>query len=698
MLDHQTNASATHSSTRASAHHPGSSGVARPSAAPLQKVKTEDPPALMPADRQQEQPGKAARPFTLQAQANDNAMAVQPRFVPRRKSHGRASLPPQLKAAGSPNTPVVQRVIAGLETYQDPAQIPEKWVNTYHQDLLDTTAFLSEDQVWNVFKRTVRPGMPYEYGVAINHEGGNHWTLTYKGANYQIMGDGSCGLHAVHLAGRLLNAKVGDPPVDPTVAYQAPPQFVTEQRKALYDDLTHKDKAAEANAEARRHISLAITNTEHVFETGFGPEMQQLLVEASIRGNPENLNRFVDLGFTGYWAENKKALPDLLKPSQARKVYQNDEFFRESQAKDSLDNILTSAIAKIFKEGNFLADIDFNDKLFQPAIKKWAIEARRNFRSPAAIKKELAAIKAAFVLKAAKKKRLKANGFLSPEQRAALMKKLKDPRFRRKIMLASRHAVMRFKKKKTEDRSFTKMISEGTLDFKAVPMSSAQVIESLHAFTTTAMVSKNDLMVGSGTGSYTSIGQGGLQVKGLDTYPEEMNWFSTRIKKWKVNPGDLFRALMTRNEEELKRLTKASAAEMKHMLSFRILQLEEIFRGMQFGIGVAAHLNLGFHGQSDISSYLAGMPMYAGGATTNVTRTDDWNKPHNPPMWEQQVQSTMDGIQQLVGMDVDEGQLYNMNAQTFLQQLHTEPLDDGEPSEELVDQSQRFMIWLGAHS
>ncbi|GAA0562455.1 hypothetical protein GCM10009415_50640 [Chitinophaga japonensis] len=586
--------------------------------------------------------------------------------------------------------PVVQRVIAGLEAYQDPAHIPREWLDTYHRDLLDAQAFLSEDQVWNVFNRVVGPGMPYNYGIAINHVGGNHWTLRYKEVDYQVVGDGSCGLHAVHLAHSLLNGAT----VDPKVAYKAPADFVNQQRQALYNNLVHADNAAQSNREAARHISLAITNTEHVFETGFGTDMQRLLQETVIRSNRENLNRFLDIGYANYWAQRKKAINDLPKPSEARKIYQTDEFHRLAQGRASLNEVLTLAISQVHQRHNFSVAIDFSQPDFQGEITKSARSAGKSFRSPAAVKKEMEAFKTAYKLKSPKKKRLRGGGksFLSKEERVALRKKMRSPGFRKKVMLASRQAVLKFRKTGTEKGSITKMISEGSLDFKSVNMSSAQVLEALHAFTSSKTTGKSDLALGSGKASYTSIGQGGLQVKGLETYPEETRWFQQRITKWKVSPADLFRALMTRNEDELQRLTRANKTEMKHMLSFRVLQLEEIFRGMQFGIGVAAHLNLGFHGQSDIGNYLYNMPMYAGGATTNVTQTQDWNAPHDPSLWSQQEQSTMNGIQQLAEMDMEAGQMYNMHAQNFLQQLHAEPEEGEEPTGELVDQSYQFMM------
>ena len=166
--------------------------------------------------------------------------------------------------------PVVQRVIAGLENYQLADNIPDNWVNSYHNDLKNTDSFLSEDQVWNVFERVIGPGEPYQYGIAINHEGGDHWTLSHNDINYKIMGDGNCGLHAVHLARHLLFPPQEAILVDPTVSYAAPEEFVREQRQALYDSLTHEDNLDQSNDEAKKHISLAIKNAEFIIETGGG--------------------------------------------------------------------------------------------------------------------------------------------------------------------------------------------------------------------------------------------------------------------------------------------------------------------------------------------------------------------------------------------------------------------------------------------
>lgn len=686
MFYRQKNAPSAHTSGPASTHHSGPSGITRPPAT-LQMLREEDPPENI-AEPGHSEPG----PFTLVEPLANKSLPLQPRFVPRPTDKRPATVPAQPKAASVPATPVVQRVIVGLEAYQDPDKVPQNWLDQYHADLRDTSAPLSKDQVLNVFGRLFGGSVPADHGMVIDHTGGDQWTLHYKGENYQTITDGNGGLHVVHLALRLLHPIDGAPPVNPAEAYQAPAIFVAEQRKALHENLTHIDNAARSDKDAQKHISHIITQVEDITDTGFGPAMQKLLLSASIRGNQENLNRFLDIAYAGYQPERKrKAIDDLPKPSVAHKSYQTDEFFRLSQSRDSLEVILTDAISKAYQAHNFHSSIDFSEEVYQREIKKWVQISLQNFRSPAAIKKEMEKFTTAYVARAAKKKRLEGNSFLPKEKRAELRNKLKDPRIRRKIMRASRHAVLKFKKNKT-DAGPTKMISEGTLNFGTSPMSTEQLIESLHAFTTTTFIGKNDLVVGSGPSTSTSIGQGGLQVKGLGTYAEEMSWFGERIKKWNVNPGDLFRALMTRDEEQLKRLTKANAADMKHMLSFRVLQIEEIFRGMQFGIGVAAHLNLGFHGQADVSSHLTGMPMYAAGATTNVTKTDDWDHPHNPGLWDKQVQSTMEGIDRLVEVELKPGQLYNMNAQAFLQQLHAEPMDDAEPSEELIDQSRRFMM------
>ena len=80
-----------------------------------------------------------------------------------------------------------------------------------------------------------------------------------------------------------------------------------------------------------------------------------------------------------------------------------------------------------------------------------------------------------------------------------------------------------------------------------------------------------------------------------------------------------------------------------------------------------------------------------GGATTNVTQTVDWNAPHDPALWAQQEQSTISGIQQLSQVSLEEGQVYNMNAQTYLQRLHDEP-EDQDPTQELIDESYKLMM------
>lgn len=578
--------------------------------------------------------------------------------------------------------PVVQRVIAGLETYTDHKVVPESWAVAYLADLTDSTTHLTDEHLLQIY-RNVRGRTPDQDHMVFRHVGGNHWTLIDnrlgdgQSTTYQIEADGSCGLHAVHLAIQLLAGREQDR--DPNIPYSAPDDFITTNRRLLQEYLTDEERQADSVAEARRLIALGIHTAEFVFTTGFGPRLQTLLRATLVERSPETMRQFFNRFYELYWPQTKLVKIHWPKPSEAKKLLKK-EFF----TKGSLRECVVAGLNMIFENANGVKNLLEEDD--SKVAKVLDSNLRENMSADEAAA-WIKSIPSLFKLKKPIKKRLDKKQYRTGSKEQ-LRKKLANPTFRAKILKASRMSRLRFKK--SSKSHITKLIQSRNTDLTKIEVSTQQLMEALFAFTGSESGTKNDLKVGTGDDQYTSIGQGGLQVKGLGTYPQEVIWFQDKISKWGVNPKDVFRALQLRDIDALKNITKDNPADLKHLLSFHTLQIEEIFRGVQFAIGQAAHYRLAFHGQKGVQHYLTMMPMYEEGATTNVTKTEDPSDPFDPDLWQRQENSMFEGLCQLANLDIPQGEIYDERTLNYIHELEREPIDT-DPSDQLVEAGYEFM-------
>ncbi|MCB9233335.1 MAG: DUF4157 domain-containing protein [Bacteroidia bacterium] len=581
---------------------------------------------------------------------------------------------------------VAQRQLDGLDEYHDPKKIPNHWVEAYFNDITSHESFLSMDEVLIIYNKVRGTNKkPDEEGITINHVNGNHWTLSYKGVDYLIAADGSCGIHTVHLANELLN---GNNKINPQIPYFAPNEFVSNTRQYLKNVLTHKDNLEDSATEVRKLIALAIQNSEMIITTGFGPRLQELLRTTQILNSDENLEKYLDNIYSTFYNGLKNHTKgNFIKPSLTNNFI---KAVVSKKDKKSLQQLTTDLLKKITDDSITTRGLNVK-ALYGGKIESLTPSSIKKFMSPKEVETLMKNIPSKLnTKKNLARKKLKQKHFLNEKKRKSLTIKLKSTKIRAKLLNASKLAVLKFNKGKLG--SFSKLILKGEKKFVKQILSSEQFFEALHAHKENKK-SKKDLQVGSGGKFYTSIGSGGMQVKGLGTYSEEIDWLNNKLKEWKLKATDLFQLLQNQDVDQLKELTQANDKDLKHLLSFNLLQWQEIFRAGPFALGQSAHYKLAFHGKRGISDYMMNMPMYEKNATTNVSETQDHNNPKFKELWDKQTKSTFDGLIELVNLEINDEEIYDENTLEFINCLDEELEDENEtPSEKLIQMSGKFMM------
>ena len=450
-------------------------------------------------------------------------------------------------------------------------------------------------------------------------------------------------------------------------------KMIPENWASAYNNGIEEKKSID---EAKKTIASAIKNSSFISQTNFSLDLQDLLRTELIENNSRIKEEYFKSFYINFYDKQGNAMKIHWPKPSAVKLPKS--FFEEKQ---SLDNFINEGLNQIFQQENRTerAEKSFSSSLNQRIL--------RNFMTPEEEADKAVSIPSQYKAKVVKQMPLKNNKFTNSN---IIKRKLKNKTIRNKILKASAKAVEIPKENKSE---ITELIEKGTVDLKNIKMDSKQIMEALHAHTNPDFKHLKDLSVGSGGEQFTSIAPKGLLVRGLGTYEEEIEWFRKKINEWEAKPEDIFRALQLHDSDELQKLIKGENKnqDLKHLLSFHVLQVEEIFRGKQFGIGQAAYSRLGFHGELAFTQYMQDMPMYESQATTNVTKTKDWLNPYNEELWKRQEKSTFDGIVKLANVEIPPEAIYDEKVLKYFQQLEEEDEEDEEPSEALVNASYELM-------
>lgn len=170
-------------------------------------------------------------------------------------------------------TPVVQRMIAGLEWVQQDDDVPDAWVDAYLGDVTHPHAHL---YAADIVKYLIDVGLGNVLPtVEFRNDTGRHWDLKLlhrkpDGGPFlvQTMADGSCGAYLIHaIVNR--DSIAGD-----VVRYTAPDIYVRKVRQAIQALISIDRK------EIRGRIRDEVVKRTNVVETGFGPGLQRELTRS----------------------------------------------------------------------------------------------------------------------------------------------------------------------------------------------------------------------------------------------------------------------------------------------------------------------------------------------------------------------------------------------------------------------------------
>jgi hypothetical protein len=143
-----------------------------------------------------------------------------------------------------------------------------------------------------------------------------HWDATVGGRAYKLRADGSCALHGIDLAHRVLG---NGEAIDREKDHFAPPERVQELRQLVQA----RQAAEEAIPKIKQEIAHRIAGSEFVFTTGFGPKLRDLLDEAVILKTATDRRDFFEITYTNMlWK-----LWSLPKPSVGMRVLDTRGFF-----------------------------------------------------------------------------------------------------------------------------------------------------------------------------------------------------------------------------------------------------------------------------------------------------------------------------------------------------------------------------------
>lgn len=572
---------------------------------------------------------------------------------------------------------VVQRQIKGLDEYSDYTKIPDQWFEAYKRDITNSCTHLTDGNLLYLY-RHVRGKTPDSEGVIFLHKRGNHWDVKIGEKEYITKSDGSCALHAVDLADRVLNGES----INPEVPYSADEVNLYNFRQVIFNQLVE-----EGPDESKKAIASGISNSEDVIGSGFGPDLSRLLnlevqnkLEKSVLLRQEDIASLFDLAYTRLW--KGMSLP---KPSEAKKILKKKDFF--SRVFPTLLEMMARALAIVFNTTNSGMQQSFEGEPYTKLLEECIRDSLQSFGT----KKEAAAALHKIEVsprarRGAKKRALPGRKLLPSHKSEMLKKKMNNPMFVRKLMKASQIARKRLTKSSSDIAS---LVAKGQSDLTSRQLSSRQKIAAFSAFKKRKTKEKSNLQFDIGSGNKTSFGKGGFQVKGLGTYLDEVRWFESKLKKWKCSEADLFAAMEERSRVELIRLT-GNEQDANHLLRFADLQLLERWRGGPFGVGVAAWARAGYHGLVRFSQYILRMPLMEDGATTNVSETKEFDAPHNEELWKRQQQSTVEGIQQMMEIEIPPGGVYDERTRAYLEQAADES-EKGEPSTPMIEASAEFM-------
>jgi hypothetical protein len=81
--------------------------------------------------------------------------------------------------------------------------------------------------------------------------------------------------------------------------------------------------------------------------------------------------------------------------------------------------------------------------------------------------------------------------------------------------------------------------------------------------------------------------------------------------------------------------------------------------------------------------YLREMPMREEDATTNVSNTMDIEAPYDKALWERQEASTIDGIDQLLDVEIGQGEVYDQGTVDYLDMRNGTEDDKSADHEEI---------------
>jgi hypothetical protein len=566
----------------------------------------------------------------------------------------------------------IQRVIAGLDAYTDARNIPAEWVTAYANDIKDWDTHLTDEHLLFLYQ-SVRGKTPEKENVEFEHVGGNHWNVKVNGLVYLATPDGSCALHAVDLADRVLKGEA----IDRATYHSAEGGLVLALRNALYTHVVDE----EGEDEIRRVIAKGIKDSDSVPGSGFGPQLSEFLTQKVILANPPWVPQVFEIAY----ANLSYRTMNLPKPSEAKKILAGKSFFSKSYG--SLNEMMQQALAVVHAASTFGSGVSFKDKVYEDTISKSLRSSYRHFYSAKEAAAELGKIKkkSAEKKRSLTKRRLRGGWLISRESKDSLAAKLKDPRFVAKIMNASGRAGVRLT---GAHKEIANLVGKGQVDLSKLKLSTSEKFAAFESFKSRKSKQKTNLQFGVRGANKSSFGSGGFQVKGLSTYPNEMIWFANQLKIWKCSEADLFAAMQEKNYDALVRLTNEKDAV--RLLRFEDLQILERWRAGPFGTGVAAWARLGYHGRETFSGYMRSMPMREGDATKNVSNTEDYAKPHLPQLWNEQQQNTVAGIERLMDIEVAEGGVYDERTRTYLEQLVAEPVE-GEPTDQMIEESANIM-------
>ncbi len=609
------------------------------------------------------------------------SMTQSPRVLgqPTHPPQGRSALVPMPASPGQ--APPVQRVIAGLEDYTDPTKIPGEWLDAYREDILHERTHVTDEHVF-VLYGLVRGVNPDEEGVVFRHEDGNHWDVQINGKKYLAMPDGSCALHAIDLVNRVKSGEA----INGKVPYAASQERVN----ALRHQLDEHVREVEGEAETKRVIAAAINNATLIVTAGFGPKLSTILRKKVILGTAQGPENMFEIAYARTYDKFWKPL-NMPKTSEAKNYLGKQGFFSRKEGFASLEEMMQQALASLFSGYVTGMNLKSTGEPYASVLKTGIEQSLSHFESAKEAESKFSKLERKYEAQPRGKKRRLSGGnkFLKEEDSKKLSGKLKNEKFQKKLMRASKKAKGKLEEQSAE---VAKVVEGGSVDLTGREISTAEKFGAFAAFSKpTKSKVKKDLKVKhrGGGEAQSSFGKGGFQVKGLGTYSAEMIWFIDKFKTWKCSYIELFQAMQEHNYKELLRLTN-NAQDADHLARFGDLQGLEKWRAQEFGTGVAAWENLGYHGQITFSEYMQEMPMREEDATTNVAKTTDTEHPFDAELWARQQQSMVTGIERLMEVEIEEGATYNERARVFLQQAAEEP-EDGEPSEQMIWASSEFL-------